>query len=105
MTKLSAEAKAINNEISEKHGKLLSKNKQLIDWVSEQASEWKSSVKMYLDVHNPLYDEKNKSFLNNDKSFDTNSFNLLLKNYKKIAKDNKKQVSSFWDKEDSKFNR
>ena len=103
MTKLSTEVKAINNEISEKHGKLLSKNKQLRDWVSEQASEWKSTVKRYLDVNNPFYDEKHKTFLNNENSFDITNFNLLLKDYKQIAYENKKQVSSFWDKEDSKF--
>lgn len=103
MSKLSNEAKSICNAITEKHGLLLSKNKQLKDWVSEQASEWKSKVRRYLDVHNPFYDEKHRTFLNESSSFNISNFNLLLKNYKQIAQKNKKPVSSFWDTEVRKF--
>ena len=103
MSKLSIEAKSICYEITEKHGQLLSKSKQLKDWVSEQASEWKTRVKRYLDVHNPFYDEKHRTFTNKSSSFDITNFNLLLKNYKQIAQENKKPVSSFWDTEIRKF--
>jgi len=103
MTRLSSEATAISNEIIEKHGQLLDKSKQANNWVMDKTNEWKTTVKRYLDVHNPFYEDKQKSFVNDTNALDINCFNLLLEDFKKLAEKNKKRVNSFWDKELSKF--
>lgn len=103
MIELNADISAIYQEVFDIYGELLSKNKQFKDWVDGEISEWKRTTIRHLDVHNPFYEEKQREFLIDDNSFDTMNFDLLLENYKQVALENKKQISSFWDKEKQKF--
>ena len=103
MIELSADVRAIYLEVFNVYGELLSKNKQISDWVDDEISDWRRATVRHLEVHNPFYEEKQRALLIDDNSFDTINFNLLLENYKQIALENNKQISSFWDKEKHKF--
>lgn len=103
MIKFSIEAKTINNKIAGKYKQLFSRSKQLKGWVDDQVSEWGTSTKRFLDVNNPFYDEKKKVYRYNDSLFDITNFSKLLSDYKQFAQENRKQISSFWDKEKEKF--